>query len=150
LLALALDSIALVVIAISWLVISRLSDVAWIDTWVALLIGISIVLFLIGTITRQKHRNGQSLGKQVAGLRIIREDNNPVRSGTVVIREAVCKWAPLGICLYGLSVGSEQSYWWLYLTIPVLMLVFTIFADRRSPHDVLARTRVMLEGVGRK
>lgn len=148
--ALAIDIILLLGVAGVWIAVGRFTDISLIDAWIGPIIMVSIIIFLIATVTRRKHENGQSLGKQMAGLRIVREDNAPVRSSAVLLREVLCKWFPLGICSYGLASSIEQSYWWLYLTVPALMLVFTIFANGRAPHDVLARTRVMLEHVGRE
>jgi uncharacterized RDD family membrane protein YckC len=45
-----------------------------------------------GTMTRQGEHNGQTLGKQAAGIRVVRDDGKPISAGTVAAREVGLKF----------------------------------------------------------
>jgi uncharacterized RDD family membrane protein YckC len=81
------------------------------------------------TMTRSGERNGQTLGKQVAGVRVVRDDGKPVTWGTVALREGALK---------GLG-------WWLTFGIGWLVDVLWPLGERekRSLHDLAMRTHVV-------
>lgn len=49
------------------------------------------VAYLAGTMTRNGRYNGQTLGKQAAGVRVVRDDGRPVGFGLAFTREIVLK-----------------------------------------------------------
>src|SRR4051794_39560367 len=68
----------------------------------ALIALVSAVAYYIGSMTRHGERNGQTLGKQAAGIRVVRADGQPLTVGNVLLREGVVK----GLLGYGtLGIG---------------------------------------------
>lgn len=76
---------------------------------------------------RSGARNGQTLGKQAVGIRVVREDAAPIEAGTALLREAVGKGV-LGV-------------------VPLFTLVDFLFplgdARRQAIHDKMATTFVV-------
>jgi uncharacterized RDD family membrane protein YckC len=71
--------------------------------------GLSLLLTLstacayyIGSMTRSGEHNGQTLGKQAAGIKVIRDDGQPITIGTVAAREILLKGA-LGYGTFGIG-----------------------------------------------
>src|SRR4051794_40708193 len=62
----------------------------------------SACAYYIGTMTRRGEHNGQTLGKQAAGLRVVRDDGQPITVGTVAAREILLKGA-LGYGTFGVG-----------------------------------------------
>ena len=64
----------------------------------ALVVGIA---YYVKTMTREGPRNGQTLGKQLVGIRVVRDDGYPVGPGIVLRRELLIKglltWITLGV-----------------------------------------------------
>jgi uncharacterized RDD family membrane protein YckC len=83
------------------------------------------LLYAPPLLARPGERNGQTWGKQLLGLRVVREDGRPVTAGIAVLRELVGK-AGLGALTLGLGVA------WLLLDL-----------RRRGLHDRLAGTLVV-------
>src|SRR3954468_21052397 len=48
--------------------------------------------YVAGTLSRRGKHNGQTLGKQAAGIRVVPNDGRPVRLGLSVLREVVLKY----------------------------------------------------------
>src|SRR3954469_25022030 len=48
--------------------------------------------YYAGTMTRAGERNGQTLGKQTLGIRVVRNDGRPITPGTVALREVLLKF----------------------------------------------------------
>jgi uncharacterized RDD family membrane protein YckC len=94
------------------------------------IIGIFVNWFMIG---REGDKNGMSLGKQVIGLRIVREDGSPMTVGTAILREFVIKTLVIGF------VG------WFLIGIPVLLdYLWPLWDDRNQAlHDKMASTFVV-------
>ena len=96
------------------------------------------ILYVFVTNCRTGAHNGQSLGKQVCGIRIARDDGAPVDWRTVLLREIAVKGAPSWI---GGQLGS----------IGLLFILFNIVDDlvplgqreNRAIHDMIARTHVV-------
>ena len=81
---------------------------------------------------RDSKRNGQTLGKQWVGIRVIRIDGQPCGWGTGLLREFVIK-----ALLFGFVGG--------FLVIPPLLdVLWPLWDDEnRALHDMLASTRVV-------
>ena len=45
------------------------------------------------TMSRKGEHNGQTLGKQAAGIRVVRDDGRPIRLGFAVLREVGLKYS---------------------------------------------------------
>jgi len=58
--------------------------------------------YFVGTMIRAGEHNGQTLGKQAAGLRVVRDDGKPITIGTVAAREVLLKGV-LGYGTFGLG-----------------------------------------------
>jgi uncharacterized RDD family membrane protein YckC len=86
------------------------------------------------TMSRPGARNGQTFGKQIVGIRVIREDGHPFSYGTAVLREFVIRYL-----LFNL-VGSFVTF-----GIAGLLDVLWPLWDQgnRALHDMLASTRVV-------
>src|SRR4051812_36739107 len=47
--------------------------------------------YYVGSMTGNGERNGQTLGKQAVGIRVVRDDGKPLTVSTVLVREGVLK-----------------------------------------------------------
>lgn len=84
-----------------------------------LLLGVVIgVAYFVKTMTRPGSRNGQTLGKQLVGIRVVRDDGYPVGAGIVLRREllikAILSWFTLGVfelvdCLWPLGDATNRA-----------------------------------------
>lgn len=94
---------------------------------------VALVLYAGFTMSRPVSRNGQTLGKQALGIRVIRLGGDPSTFASAVVREAAIK---------GLLFGAAGG---LLLAIPtVLDLLWPLWdRDGRALHDMLANTRVV-------
>jgi uncharacterized RDD family membrane protein YckC len=63
----------------------------------ALLAIVSAGAYYVGSMTRSGEHNGQTLGKQAAGIRVERADGKPLGTGDVLLREGLLK----GVLGYG-------------------------------------------------
>ena len=82
-----------------------------------------------GTMVRRGSRNGQTLGKQVAGIRVVRDDGKPVTPGTVASREVGLKFV-VGVATFGVGYVID-SLWPLGEH------------ENRALHDLIVKTHVM-------
>lgn|GEM_PF-538644 len=98
--------------------------------------------YLVATLVRRGRRNGQTLGKQIAGIKIVRDDGEPLTLGTVLIREGIGKgWLPaLLVLLAPLLALALLAYWLVDYTLPL------VEPQNRALHDLLARTHVVRAG----
>src|SRR5262249_47153318 len=74
------------------------------------IIGYFVNWFLMG---RQGERNGQTLGKQVVGIRVVKADGSPVSVGFGILRDFVVKgllFGTLGFFLFG--IPGLLNYLW--------------------------------------
>lgn len=104
-----------------------------------LMLSIVWVLLVVGYGTflpaRQGRRNGQTLGKQLLGLRVICDDAQPLGWRRSLLREGVAKWG-----VFWLSAAHLHLLPWLVDSLTPL-----VRGDRRSLHDLACRTRVVEE-----
>jgi uncharacterized RDD family membrane protein YckC len=81
------------------------------------------------TMTRNGEHNGQTLGKQAAGIRVVRDDGKPVSAGTVAAREVGLKW------IAGNATGG------------LFFLVDSVWPlgerENRALHDLIVKTHVV-------
>ncbi|RRD89287.1 RDD family protein [Conchiformibius steedae] len=104
----------------------------------------------------QYSRHGQTLGKKIVGIRVIREDgSNPGFVGAVLLREVVYSIILTIIALiiilpFGLSTASSSSTETVTANDAILLMdnlvcVIMMFAarDRRTLQDMLAKTVVI-------
>jgi uncharacterized RDD family membrane protein YckC len=85
------------------------------DTAAGLVIGLgSIVVGIVYyalTIGRSGPNNGQTLGKQLLNIRIVRESGQPMTGGTAVLRETVIKGILMGICFIVTILNYLSPLW---------------------------------------
>jgi uncharacterized RDD family membrane protein YckC len=102
-----------------------------------LLLALVPVLYAVLLLCRSGERNGQTWGKQVAGLRVIRNDGEPVDLRTALVREGLVKALPGLIGFYsGLSGLSS-----LFLLLDDLWPLGD--KENRAIHDHVAKTHVV-------
>jgi uncharacterized RDD family membrane protein YckC len=82
---------------------------------------------------RQGEANGQTLGKQVTGIRVVQESGEPFTYGPAALREFAIK---------NLLFGTVGGF---FLAIPTLLdYLWPLWDDEnRALHDMLASTRVV-------
>jgi uncharacterized RDD family membrane protein YckC len=117
---------------------------------VILLIGGGLAALVLGILyapffmRREGERNGQSLGKQAVGIRVVRVSGEPFGWGWGLLREFVIKGLALsmassiasGITFFLLGVGGIAPYLADYL--------WPLWDDEnRAVHDMIAETRVV-------
>jgi uncharacterized RDD family membrane protein YckC len=109
---------------------------AIIDSIISILLIITIVgPFIYGGLTmgREGDKNGQTLGKQWLGIRVIREDGDAWTFGTGLLRELVIK---------GLLFGTVGSF---FFGIPTLVnYLWPLWDEKKQAlHDKLATSYVV-------
>jgi uncharacterized RDD family membrane protein YckC len=101
---------------------------------VGILVSIAFwLLYAAAFMQRDGRRNGQTLGKQMAGIRVIRIDRHPMAWGTSLVRELVIKQLLFGF------VGSFFGF------IPTLLdYLWPLWDDQnRCLHDMVVSTHVV-------
>ena len=98
--------------------------------------GIGLVvgaLYYVLLMRRRPPRTGQTVGKQILSLRVVRADGSPLTTGRIVLRELVVKLLLFGVLSLAL------------LYIPTLLnYLWPLWDDEnRALHDMLAGTRVV-------
>ena len=82
---------------------------------------------------RDGDRNGQSPGKQMVGIRVVREDGQPITFGSALLREVVVKM------LLFETVGSL-----IFLLPTALNYLWPLWDEQdRALHDMIVSTRVV-------
>jgi uncharacterized RDD family membrane protein YckC len=103
-------------------------------------VGLGLVLGLTAALTyypllmmRKGEANGQTLGKQIVGIRVVQESGEAFTYGPAVLREFVIK---------NLLFGTLGGF---FLGIPTLLdYLWPLWDDQnRALHDMLASTRVV-------
>lgn len=122
--ALILDGLIIGLIAAVLLSITGISGILVWLLWLAVAVAYHGV-----TMTRSGERNGQTLGKQAANLRVTRDDGQPLTWSTVALREGALK---------GLG-------WWFTFGVGFLVDVLWPLGERerRSLHDLAIKTHVL-------
>ncbi len=98
------------------------------------LVWLAVAFIVYGPLFLQRNgkRNGQTLGKQWVGVRIIRLDSQPFGWRTGLLREFVIKFVLFGF------VGG------FFLIPPLLDILWPLWDDEnRALHDMIASTRVV-------
>jgi uncharacterized RDD family membrane protein YckC len=108
---------------------------AWIGASIlyALLIAAVVLLYAPLLMMRQGERNGQTLGKQALGIRVVRDNGQPMGFGRAALREVVLKQ---------LAVNIASS---IIPLIPWFLNYFWPLWDdqNRALHDMAASTHVI-------
>jgi len=101
-----------------------------------ILIGFGIYAVYTGALmTRSGPRNGQTLGKQALGIRVIRTDAQPVSLGTVALRHWLMKYFVFGaLAIVTLYLATLLNYLWPLWD-----------EEKRALHDMVANTRVVFD-----
>jgi uncharacterized RDD family membrane protein YckC len=97
------------------------------------LLPLAALVYYTPFVMRRGHR-GQSLGKQIAGIRAVTETGNSMRFGNVLIRECVLKW--FVVC----GFVSVLTLW-----VPAICTVIWAITNKsnRAPHDLITHTIVV-------
>jgi uncharacterized RDD family membrane protein YckC len=104
------------------------------DPALGILIGVTATLTYYPLLMmRDGQANGQTLGKQILGIRVVQESGDPFTYGSAVLREFAIKYLLFGV------VGG------FFLAIPTLLnYLWPLWDDQnRALHDMLASTRVV-------
>jgi uncharacterized RDD family membrane protein YckC len=104
------------------------------DPTLGVLIGVTATLTYYPLLMmRDGQANGQTLGKQIVGIRVVQESGDPFTYGSAVLREFAIKYLLFGV------VGG------FFLAIPTLLnYLWPLWDDQnRALHDMLASTRVV-------
>jgi uncharacterized RDD family membrane protein YckC len=129
-------------------------ELGWIllGTVLGIVVGIVCWLVLIVWLVRRPGaRNGQTIGKQLVGIRAARVDGTPIGVGTALLREVLAKGLLIGITsslvsgLLGFVDGGSIG-----LVVAVAVWYGPAFADeqRRALHDRMLGTRVVVAKPG--
>jgi uncharacterized RDD family membrane protein YckC len=105
-------------------------------TWIETVMWLLYATFLLVRVGR---RNGQTLGKQSAGIRVVRNDGKPVDFATVFMREWIGKalFPALLIELAPLLALAFLAYWLVDYLLPL------VEPENRALHDLIAGTHVV-------
>jgi uncharacterized RDD family membrane protein YckC len=105
-----------------------------IDPAIGVLIGLTATLTYFPLLMmRGGAHNGQSLGKQIVGIRVVQESGDPYTYGPAALREFAIKYLLFGV------VGG------FFLAIPTLLdYLWPLWDEQnRALHDMLASSRVV-------
>ena len=92
------------------------------------------ITFLYGPVfmMRSGAHNGQTPGKQIVGIRVVREDGQPFGFGQAMLREVAIKWLLMEF------VGG------LFIVPPLVNYLWPLWDEQnRALHDMVASTRVV-------
>jgi len=127
-------------------------ELGWIllGSVLGLLIGFVLwVVLTVWLVRRPGARNGQTLGKQIVGIRVERADHTPVGVGSAIGREIGAKWLLIGFvstlisALLGFLDGGSVGF-----LVAIAIWYLPVFFDdrRRALHDRMCSTRVVAAG----
>jgi uncharacterized RDD family membrane protein YckC len=108
------------------------------DLWVPALV---YMLYAVLLLSRRGEHNGQTLGKQRLGLRVIRNDGKPVDIRTALMREGVVKTLPGVIGSVSALVGVASTF---FLLLDYLWPLRD--NENRAIHDLVAETHIVQTG----
>jgi uncharacterized RDD family membrane protein YckC len=86
-------------------------------------------VYVAGTMARKGAHNGQTIGKQAASIRVVRDDGRPVRLGFAVLREVLLKYIVANL-IFGIG-WIIDSLWPLG------------DKENRAIHDMMVKTHVV-------
>ncbi len=131
-------TVAVVVLVLVIVLAFAVNDVLGIVA--AVVIGLAIVALYIGYggyfMARGGERNGQTLGKQIVGIRVVRDNGQPFDIGKGILREFVVK---------NLLFGAVGGF---FFSIPTLLdYLWPLWDDsNRCLHDMIVTTHVVRSG----
>ena len=100
--------------------------------------GAYVVFFL----ARAGAHNGQTLGKQGAGIAVLRNDGRPMDYSTAALREIVCKGGPSLVGSALVAAGSALGL--IFLLVPLVDYLWPLWdTENRALHDHVAKTHVV-------
>ena len=106
--------------------------------YVFLLFALVYMLYTVILICREGEHNGQTLGKQRIGLRVIRNDGRPMDLKTAIVREGLVKTLPGVIGSLSALVGVATSFFSL------LDDLWPLRGNKNQAiHDLVAETHVV-------
>ena len=94
-----------------------------------------LLFYAPATMARPDRANGQTLGKQALGIRVVREDETPVSFGLSAFREAILKW------LLPLILTTVPAIFVLAVVVNYAWPLFD--PEHRAFHDMVAKTHVV-------
>ncbi len=104
------------------------------------------IVMTVWLVRRPGACNGQTLGKEAVGIRVVRADHKPVGVGTALLREVLTKWMLILIAASLISwVLGFFDAGTIGLLVAVAVWYGTAFADDqcRALHDRMCSTRVV-------
>jgi uncharacterized RDD family membrane protein YckC len=130
-------------------------ELGWIVLGSVLGLVVGFVVWLVLTVwlvRRPGARNGQTLGKQIVGIRAVRQDHTEVGVGLALLREIVTKWLLIWIvsgfvsAALGFVDGGSVG---VLVAIAIWYVPAFIDDQRRALHDRMCFTRVVAAGAPR-
>ncbi len=106
--------------------------------YVFLLFALVYMLYTVILICREGEHNGQTLGKQRLGLRVVRNDGKPIDFKTAIVREGLVKTLPGVIGSLSALVGVATSFFSLLDDLWPLR-----GKQNQAIHDLVAETHVV-------
>jgi len=106
--------------------------------YVFLLFALVYMLYMVILMCREGEHNGQTLGKQRLGLRVIRNDGEPIDLKTALVREGLVKTLPGVIGSLSALVGVATSFFSLLDDLWPLR-----GNENQAIHDLVAETHVV-------
>lgn len=98
--------------------------------------------YVLLLLTRKGQHNGQTLGKQAAGIAIMRNDGYPIDLTTASVREILCKAVPS--LIGSLLITGHVSLGALLLIVPLVDYLWPLWdSENRALHDHVAETHVV-------
>ncbi len=124
----------------------------WIVLGVLLGLVLGFIAWLVLTVwlvRRPGARNGQTFGKQLVGIRVVRRHHGEVDIGTALLREIFTKWVLISIAAGFVSAALgffDGGSIGLLVAIAVWYVPAFVDGQRRALHDHMCSTRVVAAG----
>ena len=124
----------------------------WIVLGILLGLVLGFIAWLVLTVwlmRRPGTRNGQTFGKQIVGIRVVRKDHGEVDVGWALLREIMTKWVLIAVVAGFVSAALgfvDGGSIGLLVAIAVWYAPAFVDDQRRALHDHLCSTRVVAAG----
>ena len=99
-------------------------------------------IYVVVLLARPGAHNGQTLGKQGAGIAVLRNDGKPMDYSTAALRDIVCKGGPSLVGSALIAAGSALGL--IFLLVPLVDYLWPLWdIENRALHDHVAKTHVV-------
>ena len=112
---------------------------------------IQIIMLVLYFIVFQVYKNGQTIGKKIMKIRIVKNDNSELTMNDLIIRNLINNAILVNIIVSVVTLISKNIYYYTSSTLEIvqfLIIITTVFMiiirkDGRGLSDMIAKTKVV-------